>query len=73
MPLLVLEGGNFMIRTLLLQYHPFKKAPLDEVTVDQLGPGQTGVVFLDVTVDDFELVPDSLINVVEIDGPRVWS
>ncbi|TFG75918.1 MAG: M23 family metallopeptidase [Thermodesulfobacteriales bacterium] len=70
-PLQVLEGGNFMIRTLLLQYHPFKKAPLDEVTIDQLGPGQTGVTFLDVTVDSFELVPDKLINVVEIDGPPI--
>jgi len=70
-PLLVLEGGNFMIRTLLLQYHPFKKAPLDEVTVDQLGPGQTGVTFLDVTLDNFENVPDRLINVVEIDGPPI--
>ncbi len=70
-PLQVLEGGNFMTRTLLLQYHPFKKAPLDEVTVDQLGPGQTGVTFLDVTVDNFELVPDRLINVVIIDGPPI--
>jgi hypothetical protein len=70
-PLQMLEGGNFMIRTLLLQYHPFKKAPLDEVTVDQLGPGQTGVTFLDVTLDNSELVPDKLINVVEIDGPPI--
>ncbi|MCH7519699.1 MAG: M23 family metallopeptidase [Candidatus Dadabacteria bacterium] len=70
-PLLVLEGGDFMIRTLLLQYHPFKKAPLDEATVDQLGPGQTGVTFLDVTVANFESVPDSLINVVKIDGPPI--
>jgi Peptidase family M23 len=69
LPLLVLEGGNFMERTLLLEYHPFKKSPLDEVTVDQIGPGQTAVTFLDVTVDDFESVPESLINVVEIDGP----
>jgi len=70
-PLQVLEGGNFMIRTLLLQYHPFKKAPLDEVTVDQLGPGQTGVTFLDVTVEDFENVPDRLMNIVVIDGPPI--
>ncbi|GJM16685.1 MAG: hypothetical protein DHS20C13_20120 [Thermodesulfobacteriota bacterium] len=70
-PLLVLEGGDLMIRTLLLQYHPFKKAPLDEVTIDQLEPGQTGVTFLDVTVSDFDLVPDELINIVEIDGPPI--
>jgi len=70
-PLLVLEGGNFMTRTLLLQYHPFKKAPLSDVTVDQLGPGQTGVTFLDVTVDSFDLVPDRLINVVQIEGPPI--
>lgn len=70
-PLLNLEGGDLMIRTLLLQYHPFTKAPLDEVTIDQLGPGQTGVTFLDVTVSDFDLVPDELINVVEIDGPPI--
>ena len=70
-PLQVLEGGDFMVRTLLLQYHPFKKAPLDEVTVDQLGPGQTSVTFLDVTVDDTESVPDSLLNVVEIEGPPI--
>lgn len=69
--LLALQGGNLMERTLLLQYHPFKKAPLDEVTVDQLGPGQTGVTFLDVTVEAFENVPDSLINIVEIDGPPI--
>lgn len=70
-PLLVLEDGNFMARTLLLQYHPFKKAPLEEVTVDQLGPGQTGVTFLDVTVEGFENVPDRLINDVVIEGPPI--
>jgi len=70
-PLLVLKGGDFMERTLLLEYHPFKKAPLDEVTVEQIGPGQTAVTFLDVTVDDFESVPESLINVVEINGPPI--
>lgn len=70
-PLLVLEDGDLMQRTLLLQYHPFKKAPLDEVTVDQIGPGQTAVAFLDVTVGDMASVPDSLINVVEIDGPPI--
>lgn len=70
-PLLNLEGGDLMIRTLLLQYHPFKMAPLDEVTIDQLGPGQTSTTFLDVTVSDFDLVPDELINIVEIDGPPI--
>ncbi|MGB2692539.1 MAG: M23 family metallopeptidase [Thermodesulfobacteriota bacterium] len=70
-PLLVLEDGNFMARTLLLQYHPFKKAPLEEVTVDQLAPGQTGVTFLDVTVEGFENVPDRLINDVVIEGPPI--
>lgn len=70
-PLLNLEDGNFMARTLLLQYHPFKKAPLEEATVGQLGPGQTGVTFLDVTVEDFENVPDRLINDVVIEGPPI--
>jgi hypothetical protein len=70
-PLLVLEGGQFKQRTLLLQYHPFKKAPLDDVTVDQIGAGQTAVVYLDVTVDNPESVHDSLINRVEIDGPPI--
>lgn len=70
-PLLVLEGDQFMQRTVLLQYHPFKRAPLEDVTVDQIGPGQTAVVYLDVTVDNMESVPGSLINRVEIDGPPV--
>ncbi|MCA9809036.1 MAG: hypothetical protein KC473_01750, partial [Candidatus Dadabacteria bacterium] len=70
-PLLVLEGDQFMQRTVLLQYHPFKRAPLEDVTVDQIGPGQTAVVYLDVTVDSMESVPGSLINRVEIDGPPV--
>ncbi len=70
-PMLVLQGDDLMQRTLLLEYHPFKKAPLDEVVVDQIGPGQTAVVFLDVTLDDIESVPDSLINRVEIDGPPI--
>ncbi|MEZ4548730.1 MAG: M23 family metallopeptidase [Thermodesulfobacteriota bacterium] len=70
-PLLVLEGDQFMQRTVLLQYHPFKRAPLEDVTVEQIGPGQTAVVYLDVTVDSMESVPGSLINRVEIDGPPV--
>ena len=70
-PLLVLEGDQFMRRTLLLEYHPFKRAPLEDVTVDQIGPGQTAVVYLDVTVDSMEFVPGRLINRVEIDGPPV--
>ena len=70
-PLLVLEGDQFMQRTVLLQYHPFKRAPLEDVTVDRIGPGQTAVVYLDVTVDNMESVPGSLINRVEIDGPPV--
>jgi hypothetical protein len=70
-PLLVLEGDQFMQRTVLLQYHPFKRAPLEDVTVDHIGPGQTAVVYLDVTVDNMESVPDNLINRVEIDGPPV--
>ncbi|MEQ9618517.1 MAG: M23 family metallopeptidase [Deltaproteobacteria bacterium] len=70
-PMLVLQGDDLIQRTLLLQYHPFKKAPLDEVTVDQIGPGQTAVVFLDVTLDSGESVPDTLINKVEIDGPPI--
>lgn len=70
-PLLVLEGDQFMQRTVLLQYHPFKRAPLEDVTVDHIGPGQTAVVYLDVTVDNMESVPGSLINRVEIDGPPV--
>lgn len=70
-PVLVLEGDEFMQRTLLLQYHPFKKAPIDEVGVDQIGPAQTVVVFLDVTVNNFESVPDRLINIVETGGPPI--
>jgi hypothetical protein len=70
-PMLVLERNDFMQRTLLLEYHPFKKAPLDEAVVDQIGAGQTAVVFLDVTVDNPQSLPDSLINVVEIDGPPI--
>jgi len=70
-PLQVLEGGDFMVRTLLLEYHPFKKAPLEAVTVDQVGPGQTSITFLDVTVDSFDLVPETLINVIDIDGPPI--
>ncbi len=70
-PLLVLEGDQFMQRTLLLQYHPFKRSPLEEAVVGEIGGGQTAVVYLDVTVDDFESVPDSLINRVEVSGPPV--
>ena len=67
----MLEGDDLMNRTLLLEYHPFKKAPLEDVVVDQIGPGQTAVTFLDVTVEDMASVPGSLINVVEIDGPPI--
>jgi len=70
-PLQVLEGGNLMVRTLLLEYHPFKKAPLEAVTTDILGPGQTSISFLDVTLDSFDHVPDRLINVIDIDGPPI--
>jgi len=70
-PLLVLEGDQFMQRTLLLQYHPFKMAPLQDVTIGQIGAGQTAVVYLDVTMDDPEAVPDTLINRVKIDGPPI--
>ncbi len=70
-PLLELEGADFMQRTLSLEYHPFKKAPLDEVTVDLIAPGQTVVSFLDVTLDGFDQVPDKLINRVYVTGPDV--
>lgn len=70
-PLQVLEGGDLMVRTLLLEYHPFKKAPLEAVTTDIVGPGQTSISFLDVTLDSLDLVPDRLINVIEIDGPPI--
>lgn len=70
-PILVLQGNHLKQRTLLLQYHPFKKAPLDEVTVGQIGPGQTVVVYLDVTVNSMASVPNSLINRVEINGPPI--
>lgn len=70
-PLLVLEGADFMQRTLTLEYHPFKRAPLSEVTVDQIAPGQTVVSFLDVTVESFDQVPDKLINRVQVAGSGV--
>ena len=70
-PLLVLEGEEFMQRTLTLEYHPFKRAPLEEVTVDQIAPGQTVVSFLDVTVESFDQIPDKLINRVKVAGSGV--
>lgn len=68
-PLLVLEEAELMDRTLLLQYHPFKKAPLEDAVVGQIGGGQTAVVYLDVTVDDFASVPHTLVNRVRVSGP----
>lgn len=70
-PLQVLEGGDLAVRTLLLEYHPFKKAPLEAVTTNIVAPGQTSISFLDVTVDTFDLVPEKLFNVIEIDGPPI--
>ncbi len=70
-PLLELEGADFMQRTLTLEYHPFKRAALEDVTVDQIAPGQTVVSFLDVTVDSFDQVPDKLINRVQVAGSGV--
>ena len=70
-PLQVLEGGDLMVRTLLLEYHPFKKAPLEAVTTDIVGPGQTSITFMDVTVDSYDLVPEKLVNYIEIDGPPI--
>jgi len=70
-PLLTLQGDGIRQRTLLLQYHPFKMVPLDEAVVDQIGPAQTVVVYLDVTLDNFASVPDSLISKVDIDGPPI--
>ena len=68
-PLLVLEDAELMDRTLLLQYHPFKKAPLEDAVVGQIGGGQTAVVYLDVTVDDYASVPHTLVNRVQVSGP----
>ena len=55
----------------MLEYHPFKRAALEDVVVGELGAGQTGVTFVDVTLDSFEAVPDKLINRVQISGPPV--
>lgn len=70
-PLLELEGADLMQRTLTLEYHPFKRTALEDVTVDQIAPGQTVVSFLDVTVESYDQVPDKLINRVQVAGSGV--
>lgn len=70
-PLLILEGDDLKQKTISLEYHPFKMAPLDQVVIDQIGPGKTVVSFLDITINDFDSIPGKLINEIEVDGPPI--